>query len=121
MRLVRCLQSVWKRSLRLSPARSCRTSICRAARRSRLGASIVPTKTDILHLKALRALIDRLGDEPERALPHLHTLQSLLPDNDLADEIARINDQARLTVAAAPDPEVARRLDLLAGRPPNLR
>ncbi|RWE60805.1 alpha/beta fold hydrolase [Mesorhizobium sp.] len=59
-------------------------------------------ETEILHLKALRALIDRLGDEPERALPHLHTLQSLLPDNDLADEIARINDQARLTVAAAP-------------------
>ena len=59
-------------------------------------------ETEILRLKVLRALIDRLGDEPERALAHLHTLQSLLPDNDLADEIARINDLARLTVAARP-------------------
>ena len=60
-------------------------------------------ETEILRLKALRALIDRLGDEPERALAHLHTLQSLLPDDDLADEIAGINDRARVTVAGSPD------------------
>ena len=41
-------------------------------------------ETEILRLKVLRALIDRLGDEPERALAHLHTLQSLLPGEDLA-------------------------------------
>ena len=67
-------------------------------------------ETEILRLKALRALIARLGDEPERALPHLHTLQSLLPDDDLTDEIARANDRARLTVAARPiaaDPTAA--------------
>ena len=59
-------------------------------------------ETEILRLKVLRALIGRLGDEPERALAHLHTLQSLLPDDDLADEIARINDRARLTVSRPP-------------------
>ena len=57
-------------------------------------------ETEILRIKVLRALIGRLGDEPERALAHLHTLQSLLPGDDLAAEIAGINDRARATAAA---------------------
>jgi pimeloyl-ACP methyl ester carboxylesterase/tetratricopeptide (TPR) repeat protein len=56
-------------------------------------------ESEILRLKALRILVDRLGDDPERALGHLHTLQSLLPDDDLGAESARINERARLTVA----------------------
>ena len=59
-------------------------------------------ETEILRLKVLRALVDHLENKPERALAHLHTLQSLLLDDDLSAEIARINDRARLTVAARP-------------------
>ena len=65
-----------------------------------------------MRLKVLRALIDRLGDEPERALAHLHTLQSLLPDDDFAAEIARINDRARLTVGRPADRGRSRRSHL---------
>jgi len=54
---------------------------------------------EILHLKTLRTLIDRLGDEPERALAYVHTLQTLLPDEDFAKEITGINDRARQTAA----------------------
>ena len=61
-------------------------------------------ETEILRLKVLRALIGRLGDEPERALAHLHALQSLLPGDDLAAEIAGINDRARSTAAARHTP-----------------
>jgi pimeloyl-ACP methyl ester carboxylesterase/class 3 adenylate cyclase/tetratricopeptide (TPR) repeat protein len=57
-------------------------------------------ETEILRLKVLRALIDRLSDEPDRALVHLHTLQSLLPEEDLRKEIARINGRARQIVSA---------------------
>ncbi len=52
-------------------------------------------QTEIVRLKALRALIDRLSDEPQRALAHLHTLQSLQPDDNLVGEIALANDRAR--------------------------
>jgi pimeloyl-ACP methyl ester carboxylesterase/DNA-binding SARP family transcriptional activator len=57
---------------------------------------------EILHLKTLRTLIDRLGDEPERALAYVHTLQTLLPDENFANEITRINERARQTAATNP-------------------
>jgi pimeloyl-ACP methyl ester carboxylesterase/class 3 adenylate cyclase/tetratricopeptide (TPR) repeat protein len=55
--------------------------------------------TEVVRLKTLRTLLDRLANEPERALAHVHALQSLLPEEDFGKEIARINEQARLTVA----------------------
>jgi hypothetical protein len=59
-------------------------------------------ETDILHVKALRALVNRLGDEPERALVHLHALQSLLPEQDFSKEISRIRERARQIAATLP-------------------
>ncbi len=59
-------------------------------------------ETEILRLKVLRALIDRLENEPGRALVHLHMLQTLLLNDDLSAEIARANDRARLTATARP-------------------
>lgn len=65
-------------------------------------------EAEILHLKILRALIDRLADDPERALVHAHALQSLLPDDDLGGEIARLGQRARKLVTAKPSaPEPA--------------
>ena len=61
-------------------------------------------ETEILRLKVLRTLIGRFVNQPERALSHAHALQSLLPDDDLAGEIARIRGRARVTVAARPVP-----------------
>ena len=37
---------------------------------------------DVLRLRILRTLVDRLADEPERALPYLHALRTLDPDDD---------------------------------------
>ena len=59
-------------------------------------------ETDILHVKALRALVNRLGDEPERALVHLHALQSLLPEQDFSKEISRIRERVRQIAATLP-------------------
>ena len=60
-------------------------------------------EAELLHLKALRTLVDRLAGEPERALVYLHALQSLLPEEDFGKEIAGINGRARLTAAIAPN------------------
>jgi pimeloyl-ACP methyl ester carboxylesterase/DNA-binding SARP family transcriptional activator/tetratricopeptide (TPR) repeat protein len=58
-------------------------------------------ETELLRLKTLRTLIDRLADDPKRALTHAHALQSLLPPGeDLQKEIALINARARHSVAA---------------------
>jgi pimeloyl-ACP methyl ester carboxylesterase/class 3 adenylate cyclase/tetratricopeptide (TPR) repeat protein len=85
-------------------------------------------ETEILRLKALRTLINRLADEPERALIHAHTLQSLLPDEDLGKEIAQISKRARRLVTAhgtkavAQDPAQLPATEIvLAERHPNSR
>jgi DNA-binding SARP family transcriptional activator len=58
-------------------------------------------ETEMLRLKALRVLMDRLSDEPERALAHAYTLQSLHPSGEgLGREIALIQERARHVVAA---------------------
>lgn len=73
-------------------------------------------EAEILHLKILRALIDRLAEEPERALIHAHALQSLLPDDDLSKEIARLGQKARKLVTAKPAaPEPVQSPAALAG------
>jgi pimeloyl-ACP methyl ester carboxylesterase/DNA-binding SARP family transcriptional activator/tetratricopeptide (TPR) repeat protein len=65
--------------------------------------SYCANEAELLHLKVLRTLVDRLAGEPERALAYLHALQSLLPEEDFGKEIARINERARLTAAIAPE------------------
>jgi pimeloyl-ACP methyl ester carboxylesterase/DNA-binding SARP family transcriptional activator/tetratricopeptide (TPR) repeat protein len=64
---------------------------------------------ELFRLKLLRQLIDRLHEEPERALPYAHALLALLPeDAELATEASRLAEAARHRVAvAAPAPDPA--------------
>ncbi|MCT7374168.1 alpha/beta fold hydrolase [Chelativorans salis] len=51
---------------------------------------------DVTRLRILRVLIDRLAEEPVRALPHAHDLQALQSEDDgLRDEIRRLGEAAR--------------------------
>ena len=55
----------------------------------------------ILRLKILRALVERLRDEPERALPYAHALRELSPDDTaLAREAEGLASAARASVVA---------------------
>src|SRR5215469_6416144 len=64
----------------------------------------------VLRLRALRLLVNRMRDEPERALRHALLLQELSPESSLAAEIERIASRAR-QLAAAPrgEPSVPKR------------
>lgn len=55
-------------------------------------------ETEVVRLKVLRELVDRLAEEPERALVHAHMLQSLSPNESLKEEIANISERARQLV-----------------------
>jgi pimeloyl-ACP methyl ester carboxylesterase/DNA-binding SARP family transcriptional activator/class 3 adenylate cyclase len=59
---------------------------------------------EVLVLRVLRTLIGRLAAEPQRALSYAHTLQALLPEEDLSREIARLAEQARVSAAAPMSP-----------------
>ncbi|WP_163269548.1 alpha/beta fold hydrolase [Chelativorans alearense] len=51
---------------------------------------------DVTRLRVLRVLVDRLADEPVRALPYAHTLQARQPDDDaLRAEIRKLSEAAR--------------------------
>jgi len=52
-------------------------------------------KLDVLRLRILRALVDGLREEPERALVHLHALQNLDPED------ATVAREVEMLVAAA--------------------
>jgi pimeloyl-ACP methyl ester carboxylesterase/DNA-binding SARP family transcriptional activator/class 3 adenylate cyclase len=69
------------------------------------------TRTEMLQLKVLRCLIEQLRDAPERALTHLLTLQSLLPDEDLGTQIqaARSRAQQAIKESGAPAPDAEAR------------
>jgi predicted ATPase/class 3 adenylate cyclase len=54
----------------------------------------------MLRLRALRLLVNRMRDEPERALRHALLLQELSPESGLATEIESIASRARRLVAA---------------------
>jgi class 3 adenylate cyclase len=56
----------------------------------------------VARLRALRLLVNRMRNEPERALRHALLLQDLSPESGLATEIERIATQARQVAAAAP-------------------
>jgi len=68
-------------------------------------------ETEMLRLKVLRALVDRLDAAPDRALAHLQTLQGLCPEEDLGAEIEALIDRARAGVTrpaeATPAPATA--------------
>lgn len=56
----------------------------------------ISDELDVTHLRLLRVLVDRLSDEPARALPHAHALQALQPDDGaLRTEIRRLTEAAR--------------------------
>jgi DNA-binding SARP family transcriptional activator/predicted ATPase len=57
-------------------------------------------QTEVLRLRILRLLVDRMRDKPERALRHALVLQALAPDASLAVEIEQIASQARQLAAA---------------------
>jgi pimeloyl-ACP methyl ester carboxylesterase/class 3 adenylate cyclase/tetratricopeptide (TPR) repeat protein len=73
--------------------------------------SYCANESEIVRLKTLRTLLNRLGDQPERALVHAHTLQSLLPDDNLGKEISRINERARQIAARLSSPVMATEVD----------
>lgn len=70
-------------------------------------------ETEILRLRVLRTLVDRLYEEPQRALAYAHDLQAMLPDDDLTREIEAIGERARVAavgertvpVPAMPEPK----------------
>ena len=58
-------------------------------------------QAELLRLRILRLLVDRMRDEPERALRHAVVLQALAPDAGLAAEIEQITAQARQLATTA--------------------
>ena len=60
---------------------------------------------ELLRVRILRTLIERLASEPSRALPHARALQAVDPTNSaLAAEVKRLMDLARdLTVRMPPE------------------
>ena len=61
-------------------------------------------EVEMLRLRALRVLIDRLREDPQRALRHAFVLHALAPTAGLAAEIECLTSQARqLAAAASPD------------------
>lgn len=60
---------------------------------------------EVLRLRLLRTLVDRLAKEPERALAHAHALQALAPDDAaLAEQAERLAEAARAQAARATAP-----------------
>jgi pimeloyl-ACP methyl ester carboxylesterase/DNA-binding SARP family transcriptional activator len=51
---------------------------------------------ELAQLRILRTLVERLGGEPSRALPHAHALEALLPDDeDLPRKVKQLANAAR--------------------------
>ena len=69
----------------------------------------IANETELLELRMRRALIDRLRDEPARALIHVHALLSKNPDDaSLAEEAERLAQHSRKqALAGSPSPEPA--------------
>lgn len=62
-------------------------------------------RLDILRLKILRALVQRLEDRPERALPYAHTLRELSPEDSVLTRAAEELASAARASVVAPRPE----------------
>ncbi|HME91483.1 MAG TPA: AAA family ATPase, partial [Myxococcaceae bacterium] len=60
----------------------------------------VAHECEVSRLRLLRAVINRLADRPERALPHAHVLSALLPeDRDIAGQVEQLVKAARFGAA----------------------
>ncbi len=75
-------------------------------------------QVEMIRLRLLRALVDRLGGQPERALRHAHVLHALAPEPSLAEEIERLAAQARHMAAAASSQQPAQADPMAAAGPP---
>jgi DNA-binding SARP family transcriptional activator len=76
----------------------------------------ISDEADVLHIRLLRALIERTGAEPERALGYAHQLRRLSPDNqNLAREIEVLSRAARQSAMEAQP--AARTLRVAGARP----
>jgi DNA-binding SARP family transcriptional activator len=76
----------------------------------------ISDEADVLHIRLLRALIERTGAEPERALAYAHQLRRLSPDNqNLAREIEVLARAARQNAMTAQP--AARALRVAGARP----
>ena len=76
----------------------------------------ISDEADVLHIRLLRALIERTAEEPERALAYAHQLRRLSPGNqNLAKEIEILARAARQS-AMTPQPP-ARALRVAGARP----
>ena len=74
----------------------------------------ISDEADVLHIRLLRALIERTAEEPERALAYAHQLRRLSPGNqNLAKEIEILARAARQS-AMTPQP-AARTLRVAGG------
>ncbi|HUE47199.1 MAG TPA: alpha/beta fold hydrolase, partial [Aestuariivirgaceae bacterium] len=63
---------------------------------------------ELAQLRILRTLVERLGNEPSRALPHAHALESLLPDDeDLPRKVKQLANAARYDPAETAAPAAA--------------
>ena len=60
-------------------------------------------QVEVIRLRLLRVLVERLRDQPERALRHAHVLHALTPESGLAEEIERLAARARQIAAARPE------------------
>jgi len=76
----------------------------------------ISDEADVLHIRLLRALIERNGAEPERALAYAHQLRRLSPGNqNLTKEIEVLARAARQSAMTAQPP--ARALRVAGARP----
>ena len=78
----------------------------------------IASEVEIVELGILRELVERLADEPRRALPLAQRLRSLVPeDARLANEIEALEDKVR-SAAAQPTGRVTQTAPLAAAQPP---
>lgn len=78
-------------------------------------------QVDLCRTQILRTLIDRLDDDPSRALPYAHALQALHPrDGAVAAALAGLVARARAQATTAPAPRLPEQpLDAAHAEPPS--
>lgn len=77
----------------------------------------IANELEVTRLRLLRLLVDRLPDDPARALVHAHALHALEPDDaSLRTEIARLSEAARQSALAAQPEPAAQRVAIAPGR-----
>lgn len=65
--------------------------------------SAIANEAEVVRLRLLRTLVDRLADQPEKALPHANALRVLNPEDEaLAAEVAALTDASRRRAVLQP-------------------